>query len=384
MKALLLEDSRKLVVRDVPEPTCGKREAIIKVGAVGVCGTDFHIYSGEANYNFDGNGRVIPFRERPQILGHEFCGTVVKTGSEAGLVKVGDRVAVDQGLNCFSQEIDPVCEYCATGFAHQCQHYKERGITGLPGAMQEFVSMPVINVVKISDSMSFEETALSEPLGCILHALDMVDQAHTRYTLSESDRKGTRLVENILILGAGPAGILFLQSLRKVKDFKGRIFVADFVEEKLALAERFDGTPINLQGKELAAELRRLTRGEGIHLVIEASGHGSAFASMSTVLRKQGTVLLYGHGHQGTDLSVINHLMFIEPMIVVSCGASGSLDTHTHQPELCRRTVELIGSGLIDVKSLITHRYGALEEVDQAFSRDHKRRDYIKGVLVYR
>jgi L-iditol 2-dehydrogenase len=92
-------------------------------------------------------------------------------------------------------------------------------------------------------------------------------------------------------------------------------------------------------------------------------------------------VLLYGHGHQGTDLSVINRLLFLEPTLVVSVGASGALNPATRRSETTTRAVELIQTRQVDVQSLITHRYPTLETVKGAFGGDSRDEAYIKGVL---
>ena len=84
------------------------------------------------NYNTDDSGRLIPLEQRPQILGHEFCGVVIEASAEVKDLKPGDRVVIDQGINCLSRDEVELCEYCATGSAHQCAQYKEHGITGLP------------------------------------------------------------------------------------------------------------------------------------------------------------------------------------------------------------------------------------------------------------
>lgn len=382
MKALQLEGPEQLVLTEVPEPVPEEYEVLIQVGAVGVCGTDFHIYSGGANYNSDAHGRAIPLSVQPQILGHEFCGTVQEVGTQVEGLKVGDRVAVDQGLNCYSQRVSPVCEYCRSGDSHQCQNYQERGITGLAGAMQERVTMPAVNCIPVSNRLSFRETALSEPLGCIIHSVDRATRTPARYMFS-GDTGGSETIENILILGAGPAGLLFLQYLRNAQKFEGRILVADRVEEKLKLVERFGGTPLDLAQVGLTEAIQELTEGRKIQFLIEATGSGVVFQTIPAVLRKQATVVLYGHGHEGTDLSVLNRLLFLEPTLVVSVGASGRIDARTGQPETTQRAVKLIQSGQIEVGSLISHQYGALEEIKQAFERDSRNPDYIKGVLAF-
>jgi hypothetical protein len=138
MRACVLHDVRRLEVRDVLVPRPGPRDVLLRVRAVGLCGTDLHIYRGEANYNTDQCGRPVPFSRQPQILGHEIAGEVVSAGAEVKDLRVGDRVAVDQGLNCMSHGREALCEYCATGDSHQCETYAEHGITGLPGGMSEY------------------------------------------------------------------------------------------------------------------------------------------------------------------------------------------------------------------------------------------------------
>ena len=92
MKAAVLQDVKKLVVQDVPDPQPAANEVLLKVKAVGVCGTDLHIFRGHGNYNLDAQGRQIPLAEQPQILGHEFSGEVVEVGKEVKDLKPGDRV----------------------------------------------------------------------------------------------------------------------------------------------------------------------------------------------------------------------------------------------------------------------------------------------------
>lgn len=381
MKALLLEDAGKLAVRDLPEPVYSDDEVLIQVGAVGVCGTDFHIYGGFANYNLDEGGRPIPLTVQPQILGHEFCGKVQEVGRKVRGVRPGDRVAVDQGLNCYSRNIHPSCEYCRSGHSHQCLHYAERGITGIPGAMQERVTMPAVNTVPIDAELSFDEAALIEPLGCVLHAVDMTRQADARYTLPGTPG-GSRPIQNVLILGAGPAGLLFLQVLRKVAGFEGTVLVADRIREKLERVRNFDGIPLHTEEVNLVEAVRELTGGQKVDLLIEAAGSGSAFEMMPPLLRKQATVVLYGHGHEGTDMSVLNHLLYLEPALIAPVGASGGFDPESHRPLTHGRSAQLISNGTVQVRSLITHRYRALEEVERAFAEDSRKPDYVKGVLV--
>ena len=376
MKAAVLQDVEKLVVREVPEPVPAPGEVVLRVRAVGVCGTDLHLYRGHGNYNLDAHGRQIPLTEQPQILGHEFSGEVVEVGKEVKDLKAGDRVLCDQGINCVSCGRDPLCSYCATGDSHQCEFYGEHGITGLPGALAEYISMPAANCLPLPDDMPMDLAALVEPVGCVLHSSERTSRANARYT-----QDGGEHIRNILICGAGPAGIYFLQYLRNVMRFEGLILVSDVRDINLNLAQKFGGTPVNVAQQDLREAVQELTHGEKIHYLIEACGNSVIFEQMPSLIRKQATVLLYGHGHQGRDISLIGNILFLEPVLVAAVGASGGFDPDG-RPTTYRRARELVNSRTIQVAPLVTHRYHKLEEVPRAFEQDFRHKDYIKGILT--
>ena len=376
MKAAVLEDVEKLVVRDVPDPAVPPREVVLRVKAVGVCGTDLHLFGGHANYNLDAKGRPVPLAEQPQILGHEFAGEVVEVGREVKDLKPGDRVLCDQGRNCYSQGRHPLCSYCASGDSHQCEFYGEHGITGLQGALAEYIAVPGVNCIRLPDSLPSELGALVEPLGCVLHSSDRVERAQARYSPGGPER-----ARNILICGAGPAGLLFLQYLRHVKQFDGPILVSDVREKNLGFVRELGGTAVNVSRENLAEAVREQTRGERIHYLIEACGNSIIFEQIPSLLRKQGTILLYGHGHKGRDIGLWANILYLEPTLVAAVGASGGFDPDG-RPATYRRALELVNSGKIRVRPFVTHRYGALEEIHQAFEVDFERPDYIKGVLA--
>jgi len=376
MKAAVLQDVEKLVVREVPDPALAPRQVMLQVKAVGICGTDLHIYKGHGNYNLDAQGRQVPLTEQPQILGHEFSGEVVEAGSEVTDLKRGDRVLCDQGLNCVSYGRTPLCPYCATGDSHQCESYGEHGITGLQGALAEYIAMPATNCLALPPEMPMDLAALVEPVGCILHASQQASQANARYTLDGQER-----IRNILICGAGPAGLYFLQYLRNVLHFEGTILVSDLREINLDLARKFGGTPVNVAQQNLREAVQELTHGEKIHYLIEACGNSIIFEQMPSLIRKQATVLLYGHGHRGRDISLLGNILFMEPTLVGPVGASGGFDPDGH-PTTYRLARELVNSGAIQVAPLVTHRYKTLKDIPRAFEQDFQRKDYIKGLLA--
>lgn len=381
MKALALCAPHKMEVREIATPVPQPNEVLVRVGAVGLCGTDFHIFEGHANYRSDATGRLVPLEEEPLILGHEFCGIVEEIGSAVKDVRAGDWVVVDQGWNCLSYHQTELCEYCATGDSHQCANYAEHGITGLQGALADFVSVPAINTVKIETALAMEQAALTEPLGCITHTMNTVLKTQSRYQFP-GEKEAERPIKSVLVCGAGPAGLLFTQYLRNVIGFEGLLIVSEPSEKRRRLAEEFGATGIDPTATDLVEAVKELTKGERINLLIESAGIAPLFKQIPSLIRKQGTVVLYGHGHHGVDLGVMNNIQFIEPTLIAPTGASGGFDSDG-RPSTYRRSLELIASGKINVSKIITHHYHSLADVPAGFAQDHFGADFIKGVAVF-
>jgi threonine dehydrogenase-like Zn-dependent dehydrogenase len=380
MKACVLYDKGRIEVRDVPRPVVAPGEVLLRISAVGICGTDAHIFAGHANYNTDASGRQVPLTEHPQILGHEISGQVQEVGSEVRDLKSGDRVIIDQGLNCMSVRREKVCEYCQTGDSHQCEFYREHGITGLPGGLAELIAVPAANVVKLAGPLDMAEAAMSEPLGCVLHSSEAVARAKSRYSIVNAE--AGRRVRNILVCGSGPAGLLFIQYLRSVLGYDGLLLVSEPNATKARLAKQFGANEVlDPRDGKLGSAVKAHTGGRGIEYLIEASGQGAVFASIPTLIRKQATVLLYGHGHAGVDLSVLNGVMFKEPTLVTPVGASGGFEKDG-RPSVYARALRWIEEGKVKVAPLITHRYSSLDSVAGALSTDMYTPEYVKGVVV--
>jgi threonine dehydrogenase-like Zn-dependent dehydrogenase len=374
MRAAVLVDVGRIEVRDVPVFRPAPHEVIVRVIAVGLCGTDLHIVSGEANYNRDDTGRPVALREHPQILGHEIVGVVEEFGAGVRDVARGTHVVIDQGRSCVS-EARVLCEYCRTGDSHQCEHYREHGITGLPGGFAQYVTVPAVNTVAFDGALSAEQAALVEPLGCVLHSTETTLRAKSRYALDDGRAK------TVLICGGGPAGLLFAQYLRNVVKYDGLLLLSEPNVRKRLLAERFGAVTIDPTEEDLVKRVTELTNGRRIEVLIEASGSGEIFKAIPGLIRKQATVLLYGHGHAGVDMSVMNQVQFLEPTLVSPVGASGGHDLDG-RPVTYRRALRLIESGTIDVAPLITNRYSSLDDVPRAFAGDHRLPGYVKGVVT--
>ncbi|HEX8888928.1 MAG TPA: alcohol dehydrogenase catalytic domain-containing protein [Pyrinomonadaceae bacterium] len=379
MRASVLVDRARLEVLDVPCPQIVPHEVLLSVSAVGLCGTDAHIFAGHANYNMDERGQPIPLTVQPQILGHEISGRVTKVGSEVHDLRVGDHVVVDQGLNCRSLQRDALCEYCRTGDSHQCEFYSEHGITGLSGGLAEFIAIPSVNAVPVRSMLDAAEAALVEPLACIIHSSNVVANAETRYSINASD--ASQRVRSILICGAGPAGLLFIQYLRGALGYDGLLLVSEPNEKKRRLAESFCADEaFDPNACDLIEAVSEHTGGRGVEYLIEASGAGTVFHAIPGLVRKQATILLYGHGHAGVDLSVLNNVMFKEPTLITPVGASGDFRADG-RPSVYIHALDLIERGRIEIASIITHRYTSLDEVQGALENDIYAQDYIKGVV---
>jgi L-iditol 2-dehydrogenase len=133
MRAAVLTGVERLEVRGgLPVPPPGPFDVLVGVRAVGLCGTDFHIYAGHGNYNTGERGVPVPLEVEPQILGHEIVGVVEEAGNDVHDLRPGDLVVLDQGVSCVSVRRDPLCEYCATGDSHQAPTIANTGSRARP------------------------------------------------------------------------------------------------------------------------------------------------------------------------------------------------------------------------------------------------------------
>ena len=377
MRASLLTGVGRFELRELPDPIPGPRDVLVAPIAVGVCGTDFHIASGESNFCLDERGAAVPLERAPQVLGHEIAAVVRAAGSAVRDLAPGQRVVVDQGLNCTSRGREPACEYCASGDSHQCADYAEHGITGLPGGFAELLAVPAVNAVRIESDLGHAEAALTEPLACVLHSSDRAAHAQARYAIGAAD--SARRVRTVLVLGAGPAGLLFVQVLRGVLGFDGPLLVAEPNAKKRALAERFGAETI--APEDLVEAVLERTDGRRVEYLVEATGAGHVLAHVPGLIRKQATVLLYGIGHGNAGLALMNPVQWKEPALVLSVGASGGFDADG-RPAVYRRALRLLETKKVDAAALVTHRYAGLASVGAAFGGDHRRPDYVKGVVL--
>jgi L-iditol 2-dehydrogenase len=322
MQAGVYREKGRVVVEEVPVPTVGDGEVLIKVAACGICGTDikkiFH-------------GYVKP----PQILGHEVAGTVVAVGPGVTKWKPGDRVMSFHHVPCAE------CFFCERRLFSQCKQYKSTGLTGgfTPngGGFAQYVkAMPWVanrGVIALPDDVSFEEATFIEPINTIAKAVQKA-----RVTAGET----------VLILGCGPIG---LQLLMVAKLEGARIFTSDPMairrEKSLSLGaqESFD---VNSGGK-LVEAIKARTEGRGADAVLVAVAHPSVVVDALAAARPGGRVLLFAANDPVTKIEF--------PAAEVGIDEKEILGSYSAAVDIQEAAAALILNKQLPVMDIVTHRF---------------------------
>jgi L-iditol 2-dehydrogenase len=247
MQALQLTEYRKLQLVDLPVPSPAADEVLIHVAACGICGSDVHGFDGST-------GRRIP----PLVMGHEAAGVIVAVGTAVDTFATGERVTFDSTISCGS------CRFCKEGAVNLCDRREVLGVScedyRRNGAFAEYVAVPARIVYRLPDSLSFAAAAMIEAVSVALHAVGLT-----------APEKGS----TALVVGAGMIGLLILQSLRVAGC--GKIIVTDIDTARLELAKKLGASDTIIAGAatasdEIAAQVRQLTGGHGVDVVLEAVG----------------------------------------------------------------------------------------------------------------
>ena len=340
MKALLLSHYNQLEMANVPVPTPGLGEVLVRVAACGICGSDVHGYDGSS-------GRRIP----PIVMGHEAAGTIAALGGDVTNLAKNERVTFDSTISCGA------CEFCKRGELNLCNHREVIGVScgdyRRAGAFAEYIVVPSRIVYRLPPSISFPEAALLEAVAVAVHAV----------SLAESVPKRTALV-----IGAGTIGLLCLQALRVAGC--SRIFVADIDASRLGLAKELGATTVLSPELEVAKQVGHLTGGEGVDLVVEAVGRNETVGTAIDAVRKGGTVILVGNIAPEVALP-LQKVVTRQIRLQGSCASAGEYP----------RAIELMASGAINVKPLIT-AVAPLEEGPGWFKRLHAREPGLTKVVL--
>jgi threonine 3-dehydrogenase len=272
MKALVKTKSGPgIEMKDVPMPTVGHNDVLIKINKTSICGTDLHIYNWDewAQENI-----TVPL-----VVGHEFVGEIVELGKEVDTYfKVGDRVSGENHIACGH------CRNCRAGRSHLCRSNISVGVTR-DGAFADYLSLPAANAYPVPDSVSNSEAAILNPFG------------NSTHTALSFDLVG----EDVLITGAGPVGIMAAAIARHVG--ARHIVITDVNDYRLTLAEKMGATiAINPTKTTLKQVMAQLNMQEGFDVGLEMSGNASAFNDMISYMNHAGNIALLGFLPNNTSI----------------------------------------------------------------------------------
>ena len=326
MKAAKLYGVKDLRIEKVDTPKIGDNELLVKVKAATTCGTDLKIYQ---------RGYVSGVIKLPTVFGHEWAGDVAEAGKNVSYFKKGMRVRAGNSSPCLR------CYMCQKGKFNLCED-----MMWLWGAYAEFIRVPqrivMLNTQVIPDHVSYEEAAITEPLACVLHGVE---------------EAGVKLGDSVAIIGAGPIGLLHLLVVRKMG--AGKVIISDMIDERLHLAQRLGADEIiNAKQEDTVEGAKELTAGYGADVVIEAIGMPATWEQALKMVRKGGTVLEFGGCPPETEIKVSTEQLHYGETTVM--GAFHTTPAHF------KKALNLIASGTINVKPLITNRM-KLDDIKQAF-----------------
>ncbi len=316
-----------LELRDVPIPTIGARDALVKVRAASICGTDLHIL----NWDPWAAHRLKP----PLIVGHEFCGDVVEIGKDVSQVKVGDFVSAESHL------IDNTCDLCRTGNGHICRHTRILGVDR-DGCYAEYITIPAENLWLNPPNMSPEIAALMENFG---------NAVHTGLATPVVSRK-------VLVTGCGPVGLMTI--LVALAAGARAIYATDISDYRLALAKQLGATlALNASRENIVERILQATDGEGVDVLLEMSGAPSAIRDGFAVLKKGGAAALLGLPGKPFEFD-LGDLVILRGVTVYGIAGRKLWETWYEARGLIR-------SGAVDLAPIVTHQF-KMAEFEKAFA----------------
>jgi L-iditol 2-dehydrogenase len=341
MKALVLEQYKKLALLEMPEPEIGAHDVLVRVKSCGICGSDVHGFDG-------GSGRRIP----PLIMGHEASGVVAKTGAGVSRFREGERVTFDSMISCGR------CLFCRQGRPNLCDNRRVLGVSceeyRRHGAFAEYVAVPEHIVVKIPDNLPFNEAAMVEPVSVAVHAVNITP---------------VRLGDNAVVIGAGMIGLLTLQALRTAGC--GRVVSVDLEDDRLALAKQLGADEtLNSRSTDVPKRIREMTDGLGADVVMEAVGADATVRMSIESARKGGIVTLIGNV-TATVSFPLQQVVTREISVLGSCASSNDYPA----------CLALMGRGAIRVAPMISAAV-PLERGPEMFDRLYQREPNLTKVIL--
>ena len=334
MLAAVYTGKKRIKLENVEMPKISKNEILLKVKTAAICGTDLRIYR---------SGHFKIKKGEKRILGHEFSGVIEKVGSNVSGYREGMSVGVAPNIGCGK------CRYCRMGLYHLCPDYEAFGIS-MDGAFAEYVKIPEMairqgNLILFdSDKVGYDELALAEPLSCCYNAYRSVK---------------TKAGDLVLIIGAGPMGILHLL-LQRLAGARG-VIVADISDRRLKLLERYNvDLLVNSNKDNLYEAVMDFSDGMGMDVIITACPDPEVQQMSIKLAAKLGRINLFGGLPAENDDVKFNTNIIHYNGLVVTGTTGGSLFDY-------ERSIDLISSRKIDVKSIISKKF-YIKDFDIAFN----------------
>ncbi|MGI6669561.1 MAG: NAD(P)-dependent alcohol dehydrogenase [Acetivibrionales bacterium] len=278
-KAVWLLGKQNIKIDTAPMPVPKPDEVVIKVGYVGICGSDMHFYE-TGNYS---KGPIVD----PLILGHECAGTVVAAGEDVKNLAVGDNVAVEPGETCGQ------CEYCLGGRYNLCKSVRFKSVPPFHGVMRNYVAHSAERCFKLPDNVSLLEGALIEPFAIGLYAVERAEV-----------KKG----DTVVILGTGCIGMMTLLAAKAMG--AGKIIAVDLYDSRLEKAKSLGADEIINSAKEDCAErVMEITDGAGADVVFEAAGSKATLTMAPGLCKSGGIIMMVGNIYDPVTFNFwsINH-----------------------------------------------------------------------------
>jgi threonine dehydrogenase-like Zn-dependent dehydrogenase len=343
MHAVTFQAPGEVAVEEVPDPELrAADDAILRIEASGICGSDLHIYHGR-----------VPV-EQGFTIGHEFVGTVIAAGPDVTRVAVGDRV-----LGCF-QTACGTCIPCLRGDYHRCENGRTFGhgskFGDLQGTQAEQLLVPSANMTlrRVPDSISTDVALFAgDVMGTGYHAIA---------------NAGTRPGDTVAVLGLGPVGLCAIQAARAAG--AAHVFAIDTVEQRLEMARSFGATPIHLTEEDPKGVVRAATEKRGVDVVVDAVGNPEPLALAVSLARDAGTIS--GIGAYAGRAEVPLGLMWIKALTFV--GGQANVVGHVD------RVLALMAAGILDPGPLVS-AHMKLADAPEAY-RIYDRRESLKIVLT--
>ena len=339
MKTAFVKGPATVEVSETAKPSLGAGDILVKMQSCGICGSDVEKVFGK-------------YGQPSMRLGHEPAGTIMEIGTGVKDFKKGDRVFTHHHVPCYS------CHLCVHGNETMCQKYYETNLS--PCGLSEEYVVPEWNVMhggvlKIPDSMSFDEAAMIEPLACCVRSWNKF-----------SYQKG----DTAAIFGAGPTGMMHVM-LAQANEFS-KIFALDINDFRLDYAKSIGAIPLKSGSPESIQAMLDGTNNQGVDVSIVATGALKAVTDAISATRKGGTIVMFGVPSKGATMDIDMSVVYSKELNIIPSYAASDKD--------CKQALDLIASGKVQAKKLITHRY-SLEQSQKAFEHAHTGHNAMKIVI---